>query len=282
MNYYPFHIGDYASATRHLSWDEDMAYRRLLDLCYTTEKPLPVEMRSVFRLVMAQTEGQREAVETVLREFFIETTDGWVNARANSEIDAMREKQQKQREKANKRWHKPEEVSGNATASEVDATAYAAASEINADAMPPTPTPTPLNTSPKGDVTRKRGACQKPEDVCEAVWQDFTKLRKQKRAALTQTALDGLRREAAKAAIPLEDALAYCCEQGWQGFNAGWYAERTTGKTAQSETTYQRTMRERMTEFAPSIARKPPEQRQSAVEFFNAIEVPSRTLEAIK
>ena len=27
MNYYPFHIGDYLSATRHLSWEEDAAYR---------------------------------------------------------------------------------------------------------------------------------------------------------------------------------------------------------------------------------------------------------------
>ena len=25
MNYYPFHIGDYVSATRHLTWDEDAA-----------------------------------------------------------------------------------------------------------------------------------------------------------------------------------------------------------------------------------------------------------------
>ena len=40
MNYYPFHIGDYLSATRHLSWEEDAAYRRLLDTYYTTEKPV--------------------------------------------------------------------------------------------------------------------------------------------------------------------------------------------------------------------------------------------------
>lgn len=61
MNYYPFHIGDYASATRHLSWDEDAAYRRLLDLYYTTEKPIPLDERSVFRLLIAITEPRRVA-----------------------------------------------------------------------------------------------------------------------------------------------------------------------------------------------------------------------------
>ena len=32
------HIGDYLSATRHLSWEEDAAFRRLLDTYYSTEK----------------------------------------------------------------------------------------------------------------------------------------------------------------------------------------------------------------------------------------------------
>jgi len=99
LNYYPFHIGDYVSATRHLSWDEDAAYRRLLDACYTTEKPLPADMRSVCRLVLATTEAQREAVQIVLNEFFTLTDSGWVNGRVEREIDAMLEKQQKRREK---------------------------------------------------------------------------------------------------------------------------------------------------------------------------------------
>ena len=32
MNYYNFHIGDYARRTRHLTVLEDLFYRRLLDL----------------------------------------------------------------------------------------------------------------------------------------------------------------------------------------------------------------------------------------------------------
>jgi len=86
MNYYPFHIGDYVSATRHLSWEEDAAFRRLLDTYYTTEKPLPADLRACCRLVMATTESQREAVRVVLEEFFQATEIGWVNGRADREI----------------------------------------------------------------------------------------------------------------------------------------------------------------------------------------------------
>ena len=89
MNYYPFHIGDYASATRHLSWDEDAAYRRLLDTYYSSEKALPADLRAVCRLVLATTEAQREAVRVVLEEFFTMTADGWVNGRADAEIDLL-------------------------------------------------------------------------------------------------------------------------------------------------------------------------------------------------
>jgi uncharacterized protein YdaU (DUF1376 family) len=150
MNYYPFHIGDYLSATRHLSWAEDAAYRRLLDTYYTTEKALPLELRAVCRLVLATTEEQREAVRVVLDEFFEQTEEGWKNSRADAEIDAMRGKQQKQRDKANKRWHKPEPEHGNASAMPRHTETDAVASKTDADAMPPTPTPTP---TPQPSVT---------------------------------------------------------------------------------------------------------------------------------
>lgn len=143
MNYFPFHIGDYLSATRHLSWEEDMAYRRLLDVYYTTEKPIPSDHKQACRLVLATTESQREAVETVLSEFFELTEAGWINGRADAEIEAMREKQQKQRDRANKRWQKPDAEHGNAPAMPRHNKSDATASISDASALPPTPTPTP-------------------------------------------------------------------------------------------------------------------------------------------
>ena len=146
MNYYPFHIGDYVSATRHLSWEEDLAYRRLLDTYYVSEKPLPSDHRAVCRLVLATTDSQREAVAIVLQEFFVETENGWIHKRADEEINAMRDKQQKQRDKANKRWNKQKEEPGTASAMPQHEGKDAAASKSDANAMPPTPTPTPTNS----------------------------------------------------------------------------------------------------------------------------------------
>jgi len=51
---------------------------------------------------------------------------------------------------------------------------------------------------------------------------DFLAIRKAKKAPLTPTALDGIRREAATVGLTLESALRTCCERGWQGFKAEW------------------------------------------------------------
>lgn len=55
---------------------------------------------------------------------------------------------------------------------------------------------------------------------------DFIKHRKSKRAQITQTAMSGLAREAAKAGITNAEAVALIIEANWQGFNADWYFNR--------------------------------------------------------
>lgn len=52
--------------------------------------------------------------------------------------------------------------------------------------------------------------------------QDWLAVRKAKRAATTQTAIDGMKREAHKAGIALADAVRIAAERGWQGFRADW------------------------------------------------------------
>jgi hypothetical protein len=64
--------------------------------------------------------------------------------------------------------------------------------------------------------------------VTESVWQDWLKLRKEKKAAVTQTALDGIEREAKKAGVSLQTALETCCQRGWTGFKATWMEEKMT------------------------------------------------------
>lgn len=60
------------------------------------------------------------------------------------------------------------------------------------------------------------------DGVSPQIAKDFKAIRKGKRAAITKTAMDGIRREAGKAGLTLESALAMCCERGWSGFKAEW------------------------------------------------------------
>ena len=98
-----------------------------------------------------------------------------------------------------------------------------------------------------------------PPDVEKSVWQDFVILRKAKKAPLTKTAVEGLRREADKAGLTINAAIRVCCENGWQGFKAAWYENmKSKNNKASGETAYQRSMRERVAEFSPSIAKQAP------------------------
>ena len=52
---------------------------------------------------------------------------------------------------------------------------------------------------------------------------DWLEVRKLKRAALTQTVINLLVNESAKAGISINDAVRVCAENSWQGFKADWY-----------------------------------------------------------
>jgi hypothetical protein len=80
---------------------------------------------------------------------------------------------------------------------------------------------TPKKISNSGKRTKAQVAIQ-PEGVSDAVWDDFLTHRNKMRAPVTQTALDGIRREAERAGWSLNSALQECCARGWRGFEAEW------------------------------------------------------------
>ena len=82
MIWYKFHIGDYLTHTVHLSDAEDLAYRRLLDLYYMSEKPIPLDIRVVSRKIRLD----EDITESVLGEFFEHTENGYFNNRCYVEI----------------------------------------------------------------------------------------------------------------------------------------------------------------------------------------------------
>ena len=61
MHYYSHYIGDYQRDTAHLTLLEHGVYRQLLDHYYATEKPLPSDLPSLFRITRAQRKAERQA-----------------------------------------------------------------------------------------------------------------------------------------------------------------------------------------------------------------------------
>jgi uncharacterized protein YdaU (DUF1376 family) len=200
MHYYQFNIGDYQSHTAHLTDLEDLAYRRMLDWCYLHEKPLPIDPEEIARLVRMRTHS--DCIAVVLREYFEKAENGWISLRVMEEIARVGVKSDKAVESAKARWSKVKY-----------ANALQAQSEGNA---------TQDTLHKTQDTLPKKNTVVPPEGVTVMVWQDWLKLRKAKKAAVTQTAIDGIQREADKARVSLQTALETCCERGWTGFKAEW------------------------------------------------------------
>ncbi len=91
--------------------------------------------------------------------------------------------------------------------------------EVIPDDIPPLIPPAGEDEKPK---RKKPVTAKKPDEIPQQVWDDFLAVRKAKRAPLTETALNGICKEAAKANLTLSEALEICCKRGWQGFNADW------------------------------------------------------------
>lgn len=88
MHYYSFNPSAYTLDTVHLDNDHDLAYRRLLDLYYTSESPISKETQSVaIRLRCGSN-----VVLDVLKEFFTETENGWSQTRCDAEISIYHRK----------------------------------------------------------------------------------------------------------------------------------------------------------------------------------------------
>lgn len=232
MNYYSHHIGDYLTDTAHLSILEDGSYRRLMDRYYTTEQPLPSDEQNLFRLLRARSDDEKEAVRVVLNEFFTLTDSGWSHKRCEIEIAAYKEKSGKAADAANKRWNKP-----------INADAMPTHSERNADAMLTNPNnqePITVNQEPIKTKTAPQAASAKAPKfdfagklselgADEKSIRDWLAVRKLKRAANTETALDNLIREARKAGMSVADVVLTCATRSWQGFDADWLKPKAQG-----------------------------------------------------
>lgn len=89
--WFAFYPADYARDTPHLSLAEHGAYRLLLDLYYTTRKPLSPDRQQLLRVCRAFAADEAHAVDSVLAQFFEECERGYRHARVESELQRSAE-----------------------------------------------------------------------------------------------------------------------------------------------------------------------------------------------
>jgi uncharacterized protein YdaU (DUF1376 family) len=194
----------------------------MLDWCYLHEKPLPFEASEIARIIRLRDHAS--TVRDVLNEFFSRYGEGWVCDRVLEEIEHYKAKV----EQASKAGKASAERRNNIRLTDVQPTNNQEPITINHKPIKNTVAP--------------------PNGVTDSVWQDWVSLRKAKRAAVTQTALDGIAREASKAGVSLQTALETCCARGWTGFKADWLKDKGEQKSfAEKDYDFKRKQWEAMT-----------------------------------
>lgn len=93
MYFYNFNIGDYRSHTSHLTPTEHYIYRSLIDWYYLNERPMPAnDIDYIARVLMLKTDEERQALQSVLSEFFkvkkLKLTGDAVECYHHARIDA--------------------------------------------------------------------------------------------------------------------------------------------------------------------------------------------------
>lgn len=104
MHYFSFNIGDYQKKTHWLSDDEDLAYRRMLDMYYDKESPFPNDIKQISQKIRMR--DKQEAVLTVLNEFFVLIDGFWHENRCDREISGYKAMKDGGKNGASKRWGK--------------------------------------------------------------------------------------------------------------------------------------------------------------------------------
>jgi uncharacterized protein YdaU (DUF1376 family) len=199
MHYFEHNIKDYRADAFTLTMIQHGAYRQLIDQYYLNEKPLTLDLEVLCADLLVRGEDEKKAIVFILGKFFSKTEDGYVHKRCNTVIQAFKEKSDKNRNNAVKRWSKVR-----------DANALPQECERNA------------NQEPLTNNKEQLIEFVKPLDVNLEVWNNYMTLRRAQNKPITDANIKALRREAANAGLSLNAVITVCVENSWISFRADW------------------------------------------------------------
>jgi uncharacterized protein YdaU (DUF1376 family) len=201
-----------------MSNQEIGCYIKLICFCWR-EGSIPSDISKIARLCGEDSSAMTQLWVSIRPCF--DLADGYPDRLIHKRLQAERQKQMEfksERSLAGKRgaearWKKGLQGDGSAIDQPLanDASSSSSSSSVNS--------PTESNKrSPRFNAQ----AHLESLDVDPKIAKDWLTLRKAKKAAPTETAIDGIMAEARKAGVSLQSALKTSCERGWQGFKAEW------------------------------------------------------------
>jgi uncharacterized protein YdaU (DUF1376 family) len=272
MHYYKRNLGDYAKKAGRLSMLQHGSYTLLIDACYDREQ-FPT-MEEAIDWTWASSTAEIEAVEFVLRKFFVLEDGRFVQKRIQEEIADYQAKSE-----TNARIAAEREANRKANSTK-RARSVDDALQKNHE-PPPNQEPITINQEPiviGESAIASQPPKPRPSRKCPfefvvtdslAVW------------AVENTPLVDI--VAATAAF--RDHTFKTAMTDWAGAWRNWmrrdqqYAAEKQ-KPPAAETVYQRSMRARVEEAAPSIARRAPTISQpDAADFFRTIATPGHVVD---
>lgn len=83
MDWYRFNVKEYRQQTRGLPDAEDLAFRRMIDLYYIGEGPLPLDHDTLEKAVGLDW----DCIEPILESFFRPTPKGYINDALQQDVE---------------------------------------------------------------------------------------------------------------------------------------------------------------------------------------------------
>jgi uncharacterized protein YdaU (DUF1376 family) len=225
MHFYPHNIADFNNATRHLTRVERSVYREAIDLYYDTEEPLQsCNFDKLCRVLLCVTDEEKQALRSVLDEFFELTDAGHFHSRCNAEIEKYRSNSS-----AKARAGKASaEARKNRSIAPVEHVLNSVEQTNNKELINNNQelviTPLPASQdkpAKKPDLDYS----QWPSMPSEQTMQDWLAMRKRLKATVSQTVINRFAVELKKAkayGYTVDQCLSECVTRGWRGFEVQW------------------------------------------------------------
>lgn len=248
MYYYKKNIGDYRGATSHLTLLEHGVYGWLLDTYYMDEKPLPVDERQLFRIALARTDEEKQAVRDVIGEFFEQTEQGWVHQRCESEIKAFHVKANSNRNNGNK-GGRPSKRNPQQNPNKTQSAVFGNPQEtLTNNQEPLTNNQEPLNNiaskkseskTPSKRVTKKQLAIDSLVNLGVDEKHAVAVIEARKGKAFSEVAIEEVVAQANTVNLSFAQAIEFAAKNDWGSFKADWYQNRVGQQKPQHQSTTQ-------------------------------------------